>query len=76
VFYRLLAERAIRAALAAFLSTIAAAAASPNLSIATGKAAIIAGGAAAVSAVVTLLSQVIGDPTSGSFLPTAPGSRS
>ena len=71
MFYKLLIERAIRSALAAFLSTVAIAASNPDLSVATGRAALIAGGAAAVSAVVTILSQFVGDPTSTSFLKDA-----
>jgi hypothetical protein len=73
VFYRLLIERAVRSALAAFLAVVSAAAASPNLSVPTAKAALISGVAAAVSAVITVLSQFVGDPTSTSFLPGAPG---
>ena len=68
MFYRLLVERALRSALAAFLSTLAIVASSPNVSLATTKAGFIAAGAAAVSAVVTLLSQFVGDPSSTSFL--------
>lgn len=74
MFYRLLIERAARSALAAFLATVSAAAASPNLSVPTAKAALIAGAAAAVSAAITVLSRAVGDPTSTSFLPGAPGS--
>jgi len=71
MFTKLLLERAIRAALAAFLSTLAMAASNPNLSVPTAKAALIAGGAAAFSAVVTLISRVVGDPTSTSFFKDA-----
>ena len=73
MFYKLLIERALRSALAAFLSTLAIVASSPNVSLATTKAGFIAAGAAAVSAVVTLLSQAVGDPTSTSFLRKASG---
>lgn len=73
MFWKLLVERCIRAALASGLAVIATAAAAPDFSVPKAKAALVAAGAAAISAVITLVSQAVGDPTSTSFLKGAPG---
>ncbi|CAB4169699.1 hypothetical protein UFOVP1305_35 [uncultured Caudovirales phage] len=74
MFYRLLIERALRSAFASFTAVIATALLSSDLSVSTIRATLIAAGAAAVSAVITMLSQFVGDPTSTSFFKSAPGS--
>lgn len=72
MYAKMLVERALRAALSAFVGSVAIAAANPSVSVSTLKAAFIAGVAAAVSAGLTVLSGLIGNPVSGSFLPSAP----
>lgn len=72
MYVKMLLERAVRSALAAFVGSVAIAAANPNVSVPTLKAALVAGIAAAVSAGLTVLSGFIGNPVSGSFLPSAP----
>lgn len=68
-FYKNLLERAVRAFIAGAAASVAASAASTDISASGGKALIIGAGAAGVSAVMTFLSQLFGaDPKSGSFL--------
>lgn len=72
LYAKMLVERAVRAAFAAFASSVAIAASNPNVSIPTLKAAVIAAAAAAVSAAITVVSNAVGDPASGSFVKNAP----
>lgn len=75
LFVKMLIERSVRAALAAFAGVVSVAAANPNVSVPTIKAAAVAGVAAAVSAVITVISQAVGDPSSGSFISSAPPTK-
>lgn len=72
LYVKVLVERCARAALAAFAGSVAIAATNPNVSVPTIKAALIGAVAAAVSAVITTVSQAFGQPNSGSFVPSAP----
>jgi len=74
MFARLLLERAVRAFIAGAAAALSVGATSASFSVPGLKALLIGAGAAGVSAVMSLLSQAIGDPTSTSFLPGAPGS--
>jgi malic enzyme len=67
-FSKNLIERAVRAFIAGATASVAASIASTDISLTGGKALIVGAGAAGVSAVMTLLSQLFGDPKSGSFL--------
>lgn len=66
--YKNLIERAIRAFIAGATASMAAMAATTDVSFTGGKALLVGAGAAGVSAVMTLLSQFFGsDSQSGSF---------
>lgn len=70
MFSRLLLERCLRAAIAAALATIATQLASSDVSVPSVRTLTIAIGAAGISALMSVLSQVVGDPNSTSFTKT------
>jgi malic enzyme len=70
IFRRLLAERAVRAFIGASLAAVAAGMAMTDFSVPSIKALLIGAGAAGVSAVLSLVSQFVGDPNSTSLLPS------
>ena len=70
MFGRLLAERAVRAFIGAAAAAVAAGIAMTDFSVPSLKALAIGAGAAGVSAVLSLVSQFVGDPNSTSFVPT------
>lgn len=70
VFLKLLLERCARAAAAAAISVTVTGLASPDFDPSRTKTVLIAAGAAAVSAVLSIVSQFVGDPESTSFTTT------
>jgi hypothetical protein len=67
IFPRLLLERCVRAAVAAAIGAISTQLLTGSLGLTSTRTLGIAAGAAAMSAVMSILSQVIGDPNSTSF---------
>jgi hypothetical protein len=72
-FAKMMIERAVRSAFAAFLATAATALNGTPFTVAGARGLVVAAGAAAVSAALTVLSTSVGDPKSGSFVKDAPG---
>lgn len=70
VFLKLLLERCVRAGAAAAIGVTITRLASPDFDPSSAKTIAIAAGAAAVSAVLSILSQFVGDPESTSFTRT------
>lgn len=70
MFGRLLLERAVRAFVAGAAAAVAAGIAMTDFSVPSLKALAVGAGAAGVSAVLSLVSQFVGDPNSTSFVPT------
>jgi len=67
MFSRLLLERCLRAAIAAGLAATVTQLASSDVSLPSVRTFTIAIGAAGISALLSVLSQVVGDPNSTSF---------
>jgi len=70
MFSRLLLERCLRAAIAAGLAATVTQLASSDVSLPSVRTFTIAIGAAGISALLSVLSQVVGDPNSTSFTNT------
>ena len=69
ILFKQLIERATRAFIAGSAASLAASAASADISAGGLKALVVGAGAAGVSAVMTVISQFFGsDPSNGSFV--------
>lgn len=73
VFLKLLLERCVRAGAAAAIGVTLTRLASPDFDPSNTKTILIAAGASAVSAILSILSQFVGDPESTSFTKTTVG---
>ena len=68
MFTKLLLERMVRSAAAAFFATLAVGVVNADTSIPALKALVVGAIASGVSACITMISQFVGDPDSTSFI--------